>query len=191
MRDKELEESIYMLAAIETLINNNSSTDLGDYSLEYRLKIENIDNIWLEDVTDAALCIMVRSRNKVTNKIESGDFFYKIIEKHSSIEGSEKNKAIERILNMNLAQKLDFILRPEKLFSKSKFRRTIFFVYEDNFLAGAEASVRYSSIDRIVHYEINLPLKAQKNIRQIVSSYLKILNENMTSEDNKCFGKKL
>lgn len=178
---KEKREQIYLLAAIETLINNNSSTDLGDYTLEYGLRIGYVDRLLIEE-EDASLDIMVRSRNNATGALEEGDLFHKIINKGGMINWSDEEEALNSILSMDTKEKLDFIMRKEKRFSKSKFTDAVTSTPSEFFQeAGIEDTDSYDAT--VTHFGIKLPDEVQASVTARVKEYIDEIN--MTVNETK------
>lgn len=180
---KEKREQIYLLAAIETLINNNYSTDLGDYTLEYGLRVGYVDRLLIES-EDASLDIMVRSRNNATGELEEGDLFHKVINKGKMLPRDDEDEALENILNMDTKEKLAFIMRPEKKFSKSKFKDGIT-TSPDEFFQEAGIEDTQSSDYPITHLGIKLPDNVQASVNARVKEYLDELNQNINESKEK------
>ena len=180
MKYKKVREELYLLAAIETIINNNSSTDLGDCTLEYQLRVGNIPRFFIED-DDASLDIMIRSRDNETGKLEDGEIFYKVLEKSKIPDESEKDALLDGILNMSVTEKLDFILRRENHFSKSKYKNSWLFHPTDFF-----ADMDMESLDcydyPVTTFGIDLSPESQKVLHERVEEYLSQIRQIITSD---------
>ena len=106
-----MKEKIYYLAAIESIINKKGKTDLGNYQFEYLLKLSTHTPFLNEENISSALVLGVKLRNKITNKVEWVNLFYKILEKNCVTE-SAKNK-FYKILNGSIYDQISFILKDE------------------------------------------------------------------------------
>lgn len=106
-----MKEKIYYLAAIESIINKKDKTDLGNYQLEYLLRLSRHTPFLNEDDISSAFVLGVKLRNKKTNKVEWVNLFYKILEKHVITENSKK--LFENILNGSIYEQVNFILKDE------------------------------------------------------------------------------
>lgn len=114
---KEDYHAIYILTALENLINNKTKTDLGFYTLEYEMQL---DSFILNQKELYSLTFLTRLRNKRTNEIIWGDIYRKPLtqnNKHitSKIEGL---KELMDLLNKNIHEKLDFIFQYETFFQE-------------------------------------------------------------------------
>ena len=104
---------IYYLAAIESIINKKDKTDLGNYQLEYLLKLSTHTPFFNEENISSALVLGVKLRNKKTNQVEWINLFYKILEKNIVTENSKK--IFCRILNGSIYEQINFILKDENV----------------------------------------------------------------------------
>lgn len=107
-----MKEKIYILAAIESIINKNTATDLDSYRLEYFLDLGNYTTSFYESL-DVALIIGVKIRNKETNEIEWANIYYKVFAKNVSINDIDKKNALKEILLSSKENQLNFILKQE------------------------------------------------------------------------------
>ena len=110
----DINDKVYLIAMIETLINNNRETNLGDYSLEYDTTVSKIKT---EDNEIATLAVSTRLKAKKSQKIVWGFIYHKTILEDDNVFA---NKTIEKIkektnkLHENTEEeKLKFILHKE------------------------------------------------------------------------------
>lgn len=181
MKYNKVREELYLLAAIETIVNNNSSTDLGDTTLEYQLRVGDIPRVLIED-DDTSLDIMVRSRDNETGKLEDGEIFYKILEKNKMPAEDEKDAILDGVLNMSVAEKLDFILRREGRFSKKKFKNSVTFSPSD-FFEGMGLEDLDCFDYPVTTFGINLSPESQKVLHERVEEYLAGLRQGIKPEE--------
>lgn len=180
MSYKKVKEELYILAAIETVINNNSSTDLGDVTLEYQLRVGDIPRLLIED-DDTSLDIMVRSRDNETGKLEDGEIFYKILERNKRPKEDEKDAILDSVLNMSVAEKLEFILRRESRLSKKKYKDNHCFSPSDFFEGmGLEDLDCYDY--PVTTFGINLSIESQKVLHERVEEYLAQIRQIITPD---------
>lgn len=86
----KINDKIYILSMIETLINEKNQTDLGDYILEYAHDFSEIGGGDMYD-GDACLAIAVRLRKKNSNLIEWGNIYNKrLIPSSSTVDNAYK-----------------------------------------------------------------------------------------------------
>lgn len=120
-----MKEKIYILAAIETIINKKTTTDLGNYYLEYFLDIGNYTTSF-SDNFDVSLIIGVKIRNKKTNKIEWANIYYKILEKNTFINDVNKEELLKEILLSSKENQINLILKPETAILKKPYATSDF-----------------------------------------------------------------
>ena len=131
-----MQEKIYILAAIETIINKNTTTDLDHYRLEYFLYLGNYTNSFYESC-DMALIIGVKIRNKEINEIKWANVYYKIV----SINNTTKEELLKEILSSSKDSQMNFILKSETLILKKHYL-TSDFVEPNEFIKELKISIR-------------------------------------------------
>lgn len=113
-----MEEKLYYLAAIETIVNKNYAMDLDDYYIEYFLDIEKY-MISFYGSNDVAVTIGIKIKNKTTKEIVWANIYYKILFQNVSIDEIDKNLLLEQFLSKPLSQKIDFIFKSETILKKA------------------------------------------------------------------------
>jgi len=117
---------IYMIAAINLLINDNTQTDLGNYILEYDYGFCEIGTGDMYN-GDACLAIAVRLKNKTSNLIEWGEVYCKRLIRNSSVYSNEARQKLGKILDEIYAsskeKKLEFILKSENRITKKPYAK--------------------------------------------------------------------
>lgn len=179
-KSKEM-ENIYILAAIESIINNNTSTDLGELSLEFKVKVVNLPDLMLEDTYNIAMEVMVRSRENATGKLKDADIFHKKLKRGYGCE-EEREMILNQVFNMSTAEKMDLIMRREKKLSSSKYRRN--WLYSpDEFFEGID--LHNDGLDDHVLLGIELPDSDKECLQSKVDEYLKDFRESLIQQDKK------
>lgn len=131
----DINSKIYLLAAINTLINRECLIDLGRYELECEIDVvDRKHNIG--PGTDAAVMFMVKLRDIESGEVDYVECFYKIIKRKlfRPYEGdpiAEEN--YQQLYNSNDLERLAFILRSETKIIK-KMYMTSFYYKRNEFL---------------------------------------------------------
>lgn len=112
-----MQEKIYYLAEIETIINKNTITKLNNYSLEYYVGLENYPISFYES-GNLSLMIGVKIRNNETKKVEWANVYYKIISKNVSVNDINKEEILKKIFLSSIEEQISFILKSETIFKK-------------------------------------------------------------------------
>lgn len=115
-----LNERIYLIAAIDSIVNGNVSNmiDLGKYQLEYLAAQEERISLMMDEGGIPSIQFMVKVRNKDTNKIEWAETYYKALKKYE----------YESIFELPLEEKKDFIFRSETLISRRKYSTSMYLI---------------------------------------------------------------
>lgn len=155
-----INNQIYLIAATELLINNNSSTDLGNYVLEYGQDFAEIN---FKDMSHGDGCLAIKARlvNKQTGKIEWGNVYYKRLIKSKDFSGpiykEDLMDKLKAIYALPIEEKIAFIVRPESLFSKRPYAKSQF--VEGQIASFFEGLSSYNSLyhDITIHLNGKLP----------------------------------
>ncbi len=113
-------EEIYLLSAIETIINQKATTNLGTYSLEYSLEQDNIFNP-SKGFQDSSLVIHTRFKNNLTKQVTGGISFSKTLKENSDFRSDDSYKMLENLLDGPLQEQLSFILKVEDPLTKNNY----------------------------------------------------------------------
>lgn len=110
------DKKVYLTAMNDTLINNNNSTDLGLYVMEYEMNLAEISQGEMCP-SDSCLALSVRVKNKGTKRIEWGQIYYKRLVKGSTdvtMKKKQLKKIVKEIKDSSDEEKLIFITKPEE-----------------------------------------------------------------------------
>ncbi len=117
----------YITSMIESLVKGKNQTDLGKYVLEYKHSFAEIGQ---GDFSygDSCLAVASRLKNKDSGLIEWGNIYYKKLVPNSCVPDARKKleKMYDEICESSIEDKLEFILRPETLFVKKPYERSLF-----------------------------------------------------------------
>lgn len=112
-----MQEKIYYLAAIETIINKKSMTKLNNYCLEYYVDLENYPLSFYGSV-DSVLMIGVKIRNNESKQVEWSNIYYKILLKNVPINDKNKEEMLKKIFLSSIEEQISFILKSETILKK-------------------------------------------------------------------------
>lgn len=156
-----LDEKIYLIAAIDSIINRNDSNiiDLGNYQLEYVVAEEERVSLMMEEGGIPSIQFMVKVRNKNTGKLEWAQSYYKTLKKYE----------YDNLFDLSLDEKMDFIFKRETLISRRKFSTSIL-VVPSYFWNELETKV-----DKFDYSETIMPRNLSEEGKQEVISYCEFL----------------
>lgn len=176
-----MKEKIYYLAAIETIVNKNYSTDLGDYRLEYFLDLGIHVPHFKEDNISSALVLGVKLRNLKTKKVEWVDLYYKILEK-GQLNKEISNTMFTNVLKGSIIEQLNFILREETFILKKPYVSSSAFLKMEEFFIDIPKETYY--IDNFgsllnsngILTSVKLGGKIPKEVKDKITLQLKRIN---------------
>ena len=123
----KIEYQVYIIGMIESLINHNEQTDLGNYILEYMTDFAEIGGGDMYN-GDACLAVAVRLKNKSTDLFDWGKIYYKRLIPNSSAVSADAREKLEEMLSdirvKSVEEKLDFILRSESKIFKRPYAKS-------------------------------------------------------------------
>lgn len=111
----KINNQAYNIAINDILFNHNNYTDLGEYTLEYGLSVDNI----FADIDNpgvAALAVKVKLINNFTNKVEWGNVYFKKLSKQYHLTRKNTHvfkKLIEDLFYGPENEKMNFINKNE------------------------------------------------------------------------------
>lgn len=116
-------EKIYLLAAIETLINAKESTMLSNYVIEYNIDVSDRFSLHYDEGVgcEASIAFLTRIKDLETGKYIWGDVFYKPLKKKTSVHDCNASELADKIINGTNEEKIAFIFRPEKTLIKKLY----------------------------------------------------------------------
>lgn len=124
---KNINNKVYLIGMVETLINNHNQTDLGTHLLEYKRGFTDINSGDAYIDGDGSLGLAVRLKNKENNIIEWGEIYYKPLMKNTTCNSREGREEIEKrfneILMGSVEDKMKFITRLENKILKRPYAK--------------------------------------------------------------------
>lgn len=158
---ENMSEKIYLIAAIDCIINGNTynKVDLGNYELEYLVGEEERITLMQDEGGIPSLQIQVKLRNKITMNIEWVEIYYKSLKKYS----------FNDIFNLPIQDKKNFIFRAETFISRKKYATSVFVIPSD-FLHDLPKNV-----DMYDYSSTTMPQSLTKDAKKEILQYLENL----------------
>ena len=165
---------IYEIAMNELLINNNDSTDLGKYMLEYITGYSDINSGDFGS-GDAALAVGVRLLDK-----KSGEVYYKTLikDKLCSNATEELSSMVDNLYLSSIEEKLEFITRPETI-TKKEFKS---YYLVDPYLAEFMGNLNHPDYMVEIDSAVSLNGRFPKDSLLVVNDIYKSLNETRQNQ---------
>lgn len=156
----DIGEKIYLIAAIDSIINENNSNiiDLGNYQLEYVIAEERRLVPMLEGGGIPSIEFMVKVRNKKTKKLGWAEAYFKAL----------RNYEYNSLFELTIDEKINFIFRKEARMSRKKYS-TCALVIPSDF---------WNEIQRVVDFDFQkaiMPRNLSAEGKQEVINYCEFL----------------